>query len=100
MTTDRKKPAWVAWATVVLVGLVMYALSFGPAVAFCFRQRGGDAYAVNFAYRPIFYITAHRPEFRRLLQNYFRACGVKQKLLISRNGIVGWIQRGPQIRGR
>ena len=29
--TSRKKPGWAFWATVGLVGIVLYVLSMGPA---------------------------------------------------------------------
>src|SRR6266478_6093011 len=35
MNTDRKKPGVTFWATLVVVALVLYVLSFGPACWLC-----------------------------------------------------------------
>ena len=54
--TDRKKPGWAFWATVVVVvALVAYPLSFGPACWISSRT-GRGARVVSAAYQPIFRI--------------------------------------------
>ncbi len=50
--TDRKKPGVAFWATVAMVGLVLYVASFGPA---CWLVGRGfiSSSAASFFYRPV-----------------------------------------------
>src|SRR5258708_7783125 len=52
--TDRKKPGWKFWASVVLaVVLVAYPLSFGPACWIASRSFPQNHHAFRMVYRPI-----------------------------------------------
>ena len=52
MTTDRKKPGVAFWATVVVVALVVYVASFGPACWLAFDGRLSKTVVAE-AYRPV-----------------------------------------------
>ncbi len=53
MSEDRKKPGWTIWATVgLVVALVGYPLSFGPACGFVARKYLSARF-VEDAYWPI-----------------------------------------------
>jgi hypothetical protein len=52
MTLDHKKPGVAFWSTVVMVGVLGYVASFGPACWVTSRAAIG-APAVNVAYRPM-----------------------------------------------
>src|SRR5262245_40226734 len=53
MAPDRKKPSAAFWATVVVVvGLVAYPLSFGPACWLAMRLNSLSE-VINIGYRPI-----------------------------------------------
>jgi hypothetical protein len=53
MTSERKKPGVVFWATVsVVVALIAYPLSFGPA-CWAVRREFIAPYVAAHAYRPI-----------------------------------------------
>jgi hypothetical protein len=72
MTTPRKKPGVAFWATVVVVAVLMYPISFGPACWVSLRKNAGGrlvgavyypilwmAFEKNLATRPVFwYMTA------------------------------------------
>jgi hypothetical protein len=56
MTSDRKKPGVAFWATVVVVvALVVYPLSFGPA-CWGLDRRIGDPCAIAAVYRPVLWL--------------------------------------------
>jgi hypothetical protein len=47
MSEERKKPGVAFWATVVLVAVLAYPLSFGPACWLCSRiERGAGVASV------------------------------------------------------
>ena len=50
--TDRKKPGVAFWATVVLVVVLMYPLSFGPA-CWLSQRVNSTRVAVSIAYPPL-----------------------------------------------
>jgi hypothetical protein len=52
MTSDRKKPGVAFWASVVVVVVLAYPLSFGPACWISSRS-GTGASVVNSAYQPM-----------------------------------------------
>ena len=57
--TDRKHPSAAFWATVVVVvALVAYPLSFGPA-CWLIGRYGGDTCYVEDAYSPILWLLFH-----------------------------------------
>jgi hypothetical protein len=64
MTSDRKKPGTAFWATVVVVVLVVYPLSVGPAE--WMRVHGwlskGDMQALKWFYRPLAWLETKGPE--------------------------------------
>lgn len=68
--TDRKKPSAGFWMTVVLVAMLVYSGSIGPATWIEARYATEDSHDVlENAYRPVLW-TAHRgPDF---LQNALR----------------------------
>jgi hypothetical protein len=59
MASDHKKPGVVFWATVVLVVVVAYPLSFGPAV-----------WAVNQDWSPVWALTAYERTYAPILWLY------------------------------
>jgi hypothetical protein len=65
MTDDRKKPGWAFWTTVaVVVVLVGYPLSFGPACwIVAWANENAGAGFVNGFYRPV--IWTHNQSFQR-----------------------------------
>jgi hypothetical protein len=63
--TDRKKPGVVFWATVVLVVVVLYFASFGPACWITSHTNVG-ARAVPSIYRPLTRTFSMRPEGSRV----------------------------------
>src|SRR5260370_27812230 len=71
MSDDRKKPGVAFWATVVVVVvLVGYPLSFGPA---CWAVSHADLSEnlVNIPYRPILSLHQHGPRWlRRWIHHY------------------------------
>jgi hypothetical protein len=67
MSDDRKKPGLAFWATVVLVAVLMYPISFGPACWVSLRNNAGGR-LVGAVYYPIFWLAfekslATRPVF-------------------------------------
>jgi uncharacterized membrane protein YhaH (DUF805 family) len=61
--TDRKKPGVAFWATVVLVALVAYVASFGPAV-WLVARRHLDKKTAERAYWPILCAFPYFPRIR------------------------------------
>ena len=61
MTSDSKKPGVAFWATVVVVLLVGYPLSLGPACWITSRAKVGGGW-VNIPYRPIIRLWEVGPE--------------------------------------
>ena len=60
--TSRKKPGVAFWATVVVVVvLVAYPLSFGPAMWFTVRSGDSVRYACGVVYAPMFWLDEHAP---------------------------------------
>jgi len=63
--TDRKKPGVAFWATVVLVALVLYVASFGPAcwyAAYSVEKTGTAPSPWNgLLHYPLGQLTAHGP---------------------------------------
>jgi len=51
LSSDRKKPGAVFWATVVVVVVAVYVLSFGPV--YCFAQHYHHAGVLLVVYRPL-----------------------------------------------
>jgi hypothetical protein len=62
--TNRKKPGWAFW-TVVVVVLVVYPLSMGPA-SWLGRQAGSPFWlsrAIAAIYQPLWWIEGRLPQF-------------------------------------
>jgi hypothetical protein len=59
MTSDRKKPGVAFWATVVVVVLLAYPISFGPA-CWISSQTGFALRALPIIYRPLVLLMARR----------------------------------------
>jgi hypothetical protein len=60
MTPDRKKPGVAFWATVVVVVLVAYPLSLGPALWISSHTAPREK-SVLIAYRPLAWIIGRSP---------------------------------------
>lgn len=59
---DRKKPGWLFWATVVLVGVpLLYVMSFGPACWIVSRS-SLPAETINTGYRPVIWAWERSPD--------------------------------------
>jgi hypothetical protein len=69
--TDRKKPGWAFWATVVLLSSsVLYVLSFGPA---CWLSNDGmiSSTTITTVYPGLWQVVMRGPQpFRRWLRWY------------------------------
>ena len=62
MSSDRKKPGVAFWATVAVVVVLAYPLSFGPACWITSRVNIGVP-VVNCVYLPILWIRDVSPEY-------------------------------------
>jgi len=71
--TDRKKTGWAFWtAAIVVVALVGYPLSFGPACWLVSRTKFGAEW-LPFCYRPIVSaLSKDRPRLTAAIQWYSR----------------------------
>ena len=76
MNDSRKKPGVAFWATmVVVVALVVYPLSFGPACALCDRDLVA-VQSMQSIYRPvIFAMSSEKVSAGGLIADYVRWCG-------------------------
>jgi len=101
MTSDHKPTAgfWITVALVVV--LVAYPLSFGPACSLCFHT-SASYQALGVIYRPVFFLAAHHHESNKLLRRYVHVCGVsnRHEPLMTESGIVAWISVGPAMLRR
>ncbi len=64
MPPSRKKPGVAFWATVVVVVIVLYLLSFGPAfwlLDYCDNPEWA-CYAAEIVYFPILYVASVAPQ--------------------------------------
>jgi hypothetical protein len=88
--TDRKKPGVAFWATVALVVvLVGYPLSFGPACWLMYREMltPEDVYC---AYRPVISAAWSGPSaVRRAVFSYAKWCGGDDAGLVLARHLVG-----------
>jgi hypothetical protein len=92
MPSDRKKPGLAFWATVVLVVvLVAYPLSFGPACWLTSHLESGAGF-VSVFYRPIFRITYPNPFIAE--NNWAQAAILKYSLPFAAPDSV-WKRRWP-----
>ena len=75
MTSPRKKPGVAFWATVVVVVLAAYPVSFGPA---CWLDSRIDTQTVDIGipYGPLLSALEYVPGSQDLLRPY-AACGMK-----------------------
>jgi hypothetical protein len=55
MTSDRKKPGVAFWASVVVVVVLVYVGSFGPACWIASRTHTDDGAFFSLAYRPMWW---------------------------------------------
>jgi hypothetical protein len=69
MTGDRKKPGVAFWTTVVVVCLLLYPLSFGPA-CWLVEEAFVPGRTVAEAYRPLLAIVEYRERPRAALASY------------------------------
>ena len=84
MTSDRKKPGVTFWATVVVVvGLIGYPLSFGPA---CWLVDRWDATVrpVSFMYWPILWTMRQSQIARKGFRSVARPCTTHPEMTILR----------------
>jgi hypothetical protein len=76
MTSDRKKPGVAFWATVVVVVvLVAYPLSFGPACWISSRVKADEKF-VNGFYQPVLRMTSGRQGWLQRVALWYSALGV------------------------
>jgi len=102
MTSDRKHPTAAFWITAaLLVVLLGYPLSFGPACSLSFRTSAGGQ-AIGVIYRPILLLAAHHDESNKLLRRYIHLCGVsnRHEPMMIESGIIFWYSVGPTMRDR
>jgi asparagine N-glycosylation enzyme membrane subunit Stt3 len=79
MTSDRKKPGVAFWATVVVVVvLVAYPLSFGPACWISSRMNGGNSKIVSFVYGPVIPACRCCPKFVVKFARWYSEIGAAQ----------------------
>jgi hypothetical protein len=57
MTSSQKKPGMAFWATVVVVVLVVYVLSFGPVYSFA-KAHPSALEPLLFLYRPLLLVAS------------------------------------------
>src|SRR5258708_20426956 len=95
--TSRKKPGLAFWATAVFSLLVLYVLSFGPAVSLCYRTHAGN-YAIGIIYRPIFILATRHRESDKLLRRYVHLCGLSEAIepSASESGVIVWCLVDPK----
>jgi hypothetical protein len=77
MTCDGKKPGVAFWATVVVVGALVYVISWGPFVWLASRDflPGPPGDALTLIYCPVGWMAGHGPEpFQGALTWYFGLC--------------------------
>jgi hypothetical protein len=67
--TSRKHPFTAFWATVVVVALLAYPLSFGPACWFTSHTGAGILY-LREVYRPVLWLMSHVDVAARLFNWY------------------------------
>jgi hypothetical protein len=83
LTSDRKKPGVAYWATMVVVGLVLYPLSYGPAMRFVYENgqrrwttswdRDSIRQSLFLFYLPIRRLHADAPQpVRNVIEGYVR----------------------------
>jgi hypothetical protein len=86
MTTSRKKPGVAFWATVVVVmALVGYPLSFGPACWIASRQAKYEGRVpVPAIYRPILWAWFHSPRPIFLIIYRYASLGSTSNLIVGR----------------
>jgi hypothetical protein len=60
---DRKKPGVAFWATVVVVGLALYILSFGPFSSVRPRMPGPIRGVAVFMYKPVTLFILNGPDW-------------------------------------
>ena len=79
MASNRKKPGVAFWATVVVVvALVAYPLSFGPACALCDRDVV-SVQIIQSVYRPVIFVMLSQNT--ALIEDYARWCGGGKTIL-------------------
>jgi hypothetical protein len=71
MSEDRKKPGVAFWATVLVVVMLLYPLSFGPA-CWITTHAGVGASVVSTAYQPLLQVTFYgrRSPAAQMLRGY------------------------------
>ena len=78
MTAPRKKPGVAFWATaVVVVALVAYPLSFGPACWFTSRVNLSGKF-VTIPYRPIVWLFCNSPQGVRTVIRSYASAGARE----------------------
>jgi hypothetical protein len=77
MTSNRKKPGLAFWATVVVVVVLAYVLSFGPATWLYERQVVPDS-AVTMIYAPVLSAYEYAPRPIRQATDWYMALWSKK----------------------
>jgi hypothetical protein len=93
MNPDRKKPGVAYWATVVLVVVMLYVASFGPA---CWLADKGfvSGRKIEHAYRPIVaWMLSPSLPLHSLISRYAVWCGGEMT-------VIGFMERHSRSTGR
>ena len=93
--TSRKQPGVAFWATVVVVVvLVVYPVSFGPACWLC--EKGALSQRTGWTiFRPVTWLVLHGPRpVSSLIQSYAEACGDQRRTesVFTNPGRIGILQ--------
>jgi hypothetical protein len=90
MSEEHKKPTTGFWISIVLVAVLVYVVSFGPAVWIEFHTGVGQQ-AIGIVYRPLCILTVNNNGCARLMSWYVRL-GISERVdpIFSTSGL-GWI---------
>jgi hypothetical protein len=94
MSTSRKKPSLAFWATVVMVAVLTYPLSFGPA-CWTSERTGIGASALSVAYQPILRMWMWHGTYAQSAVTWYAMVGTKNgEYTINRSRVDGRLTIG------
>jgi hypothetical protein len=87
--TDRKNPGVTFWATVVVILVVTYSLSFGPACWINDRTEIGSD-VISIAYRPVLSLAndSLNVSFVGRVVRWYASVGATRRALVIENHVV------------